>query len=461
MRCRSAIHVCLILSLLIFPAVAFAQSTSGSAADQGQQSGGTPTSPLAIHVGDADLLIGGFMDAMVVTRSTATGNGIATSFGTIPFGNTPQGNLSETKFSAQNSRITLQATSKLANMDIKGYLEVDFLGNAPNGLNVTSNSNTLRMRLYWAQLRKGKFEFLAGQTWSFLTPNRNGLSPAPGDIFFSQNVDTNYQMGLTWTRALEFRFIAHASDLVTAGVALENPEQYVGSAVVLPAAFPTFEVDNGGVTTTVPNPYPDIIGKIAFDPKTGGTHQHIDAAVLVRGYKTYNPTSNTSFTETGTGGEIGVNLEPVKNLHVVATGFFSNGAGRYISNVNGPDFIVNADHSMSLVKSQSYIVGPELTVKKTLLYGYYSHAQFDQNVTTDTNGKPIGFGVPGSTTANHKLNEYTAGLTQTFFRDPKIGGVQLMLQYSYVDREPFAVPAGTPTKAKTNMFYVNVRYILP
>ena len=31
------------------------------------------------------------------------------------------------------------------------------------------------------------FEFLAGQSWSLMTPNRNGLSPAPGDLFYSQD----------------------------------------------------------------------------------------------------------------------------------------------------------------------------------------------------------------------------------------------------------------------------------
>jgi len=36
-----------------------------------------------------------------------------------------------------------------------------------------------------------------------------------------------------------------------------------------------------------------------------------------------------------------------------------------------------------------------------------------------------------------------------------------MIQYSNVKRTPFAVPAGTPTDAKVNMVYVNVRYVLP
>ena len=47
-------------------------------------------------------------------------------------------------------------------------------------------------------VRKDKLEFLAGQSWSMLTPNRKGISALPGDIFISQVVDTNYMAGLTW-----------------------------------------------------------------------------------------------------------------------------------------------------------------------------------------------------------------------------------------------------------------------
>lgn len=421
------------------------------------------TSPLAIHVGDADLLVGGFMDATLVSRDVYTGNGLGTAFGSNPFSNTPQGNIGESRLSTQNSRITLMATSKVpGGGDVKGYLEADFLGNAPNGLNVTSNSNTLRMRLYWADYTQGKFEFLAGQSWSMLTPNRNGLSPMPGDLFYGQEMDTNYQMGLTWGRTTQFRFIAHATDTVTAGVSLENPEQYVGSAVALPAALPGFEVDTGGIATNVPNRYPDIIGKIAFDPKTGATHQHIDAAVLVRGFSTYNPTTSTSYAATATGGEVNAVVEPVKNLRLIGNAFFSSGGGRYIANTNLPDFVVNADGSLGLVKSRSFIVGPELQAgPKTLLYGYYSEAHADQAVAVDANGKPIGFGVAGNGAANQKIKEPTVGFVQTFFRDPKIGGMQVIFQYSYVERAPFSVPIGTPATAKMNMVYVDVRYLLP
>jgi hypothetical protein len=317
------------------------------------------------------------------------------------------------------------------------------------------------MRLYWAQVIKGRFEFLAGQSWSFMTPGRIGLSPMPGDIFYTQVVDTNYQMGLIWGRTPQFRFIVHPSSVVSAGVSIENPDQYVGSSVVLPAAFVPSEVDNGTATTQPANPYPDIIGKIAFDPKTGSTHQHVDAAVLVRGFKTYNPATARSFGETGTAFSVNAVLEPVKNVRFGATSFFSSGGGRYIANTNLPDFIVNADFSMSAVNSRAFIVGPEVTVGKSLLYAYYSYAHADPKVSTDVDGRPIGFGVNGSNAANHTLTEATAGVTQTFFRDPKVGGMLLQVQYSYVQRTPFSVPAATPSDARVHMVYVNVRYMLP
>src|SRR5262249_55882630 len=142
--------------------------------------------------------------------------------------------------------------------------------------------------------------------------------------------------------------------------------------------------------------------------------------------------------------------------------FFSSGGGRYIANTNLPDFVVLADQSLSKVKTWSGIYGAEATVHNSLVYGDYSLAHADENIAFDTNGTTrIRFGVPNTQPPNHKLTEGTVGLTQTFFRDPKIGGMQLMLQFSRVERTPFSVPVGTPSSAKTNMLYLNVRYLLP
>jgi hypothetical protein len=72
---------------------------------------------------------------------------------------------------------------------VTGYVEVDFLGNDAANVFVTTNSHTFRQRLYFVDLKRHKFELGAGQMWSWLTPNRTGLSPYPSDIFYSMNMD--------------------------------------------------------------------------------------------------------------------------------------------------------------------------------------------------------------------------------------------------------------------------------
>jgi hypothetical protein len=431
-----------------------------AAAPAEEQARAAAASPLTIRLGDADFLLGGFMDMTAVMRSTNVGSGIGTSFGSIPFNNAPQGQLSETRMSAQNSRVSLQATSKVGSAAVKGYVEADFLGNAPANLNVTSNANTMRLRLYWVQYVKGKFELLGGQSWSFMTPNRNGVSPSPGDLFFSQNMDTNYQVGLTWARQAQVRLIEHFSKTLAAGVSVENPQQYVGGAVTLPSSFNGAQVDVSGNTAT-PNPYPDVIGKVAYDPQTGSTHQHIEVVGLVRGFKTYNMSNTTSYSATGHGASVNVNLEPVKGVHVIGNTFYSDGGGRYIFGL-GPDFIVNGDGSPSLVGAKSSVGGIEYQAgAKTQFFGYYGLAKFDQTISTDSKGASIGYGVPGATAANKRIDESTVGINRAFFREARYGALQLIVQYSYLTRTPWSVPAGTPAEAKAHMMWVNVRYVLP
>jgi hypothetical protein len=221
-------------------------------------------------------------------------------------------------------------------------------------------------------------------------------------------------------------------------------------------------VNAGASVNDVPNPFPDVVGKVAFDPTIGGRHQHVEAAVLLRNFKTYDLGTDTAFTKKGTGGAVNGVAELTSRVRVVATGFFSSGGGRYIANTNLPDFIVNHDASMTLVTTTSYLIGTEIQAGgKTGLYIYYSEAHANDAVTVDVDGSPIGFGVPGSTVSNEWIAEATAGITHTFFRDPKIGGIQVMAQYSHVRRTPFSPPAGTPAAAAVNMLYMNVRYFLP
>jgi hypothetical protein len=104
-------------------------------------------------------------------------------------------------------------------------------------------------------------------------------------------VDTNYQVGLTWTRAAQFRTIYHPNQEWALGVELENPEQYIGTNVVVPAALasPYSGQLNNGILTSTPNLHPDIIPKVAFDKEVAGKHMHVELVGLLRSFKVFNP----------------------------------------------------------------------------------------------------------------------------------------------------------------------------
>jgi hypothetical protein len=129
-----------------------------------------------------------------------------------------------------------------------------------------------------------------------------------------------------WARQTQFRFVAHPSKTVAAAVSVGKRAAFIGGAVVLPDGFPAAEVDTGN-TPGAPSPYPDLVGKIAFDPQTGRTKQHIEGAVLLRRYRTYNPATDRTFSASADGFSVTGVFELVKGLHVIGTTLISDGAG--------------------------------------------------------------------------------------------------------------------------------------
>ena len=111
-------------------------------------------------------------------------------------------------------------------------MEADFLGTpASTNIAVTNNAQLLRNRLYWVDLRKGGWEILGGQTWSLITPGRVGISPLPADVFYTQDMDVNYQAGLFWGRIPELRFVYHLpSNKAAFAIAIDSPDQYAGGS---------------------------------------------------------------------------------------------------------------------------------------------------------------------------------------------------------------------------------------
>src|SRR5271165_3019005 len=183
------------------PAPAPVPFTPPAAAPPAQAAAADQTSPLQLKIGDATIIPIAFMDLTNTWRSTNAGSSLQTNFGSIPYNNATTGRLTEDKLSAANSRIGFRADGKYKDWNFLGYFEGDFvggIGNTAYNTQVSSNSLLYRIRLYWVDLRRGKFEFLAGQSWSMMTPNRKQISALPGDLFYSQVVDVNYMNGLTW-----------------------------------------------------------------------------------------------------------------------------------------------------------------------------------------------------------------------------------------------------------------------
>jgi len=121
---------------------------SAAATPSPQTQRSDPDPPLQLHIGTASITPVGFMDFSSVFRTHAAGGSIGTSFASIPYGNSVyQDNLSETRLSMQNSRIGFRVDADVKGAHVIGYMEADFLGNNPNNVAVSSNSNTMRSRL--------------------------------------------------------------------------------------------------------------------------------------------------------------------------------------------------------------------------------------------------------------------------------------------------------------------------
>jgi len=432
------------------------------------------SSPLQLQLGNVTIMPVGFMDFTSVWRSTNPGSGIGSNFGSIPFlNNTLTGRNSEIRFSNANSRIGARIDGNFKGTKFIGYWEADYLGSpAANSFNVTNHAILMRLRLYWVDLRKDKWELLGGQSWSMLTPGRSGISALPSDIFYTHDIDVYYQAGLVWARTPGMRVVYHPNDSWAVGLALEDPEQYIGGSggggtPVLPsgtgatsiATAYAAQLDNGGTAYTAPNVMPDIEAKIAYDYKK---KFHFEVAGVVREFKVYNPNNQRHYYTTGAGGSINLNFELTPGLRLLTNNYVSDGGGRYIFGL-APDVIVRGDGSLSAVHASSTVTGFEFTKKNTLLYSYYGGVYIGRNSAIDPKTNTLaGYGYTGSANSqNRVIQEITFGFNQTFWKDPKYGAMNLMGQYSWLGRNPWFVASGQPGDTHLNMLMFNLRYTLP
>jgi hypothetical protein len=483
-----AVHVENAALVTTIPAAAANTATrSDVAQEQPKQS------PLSFRIGGTEFTPGGWVDFENIFRTTNTGNVTATNFWAIPFSNTAAGHLTEYRSTGQYSRFSMKVNGTYAGNDVTGYVEADFNGNDGNNVFVTANPHTARIRVYWVDLKRDKWEFLGGQTWGLETPNRVGVSPVPSDLFTTIGEDSQTHVGINYTRASAFRVAYHANSNFVWALELQNPQQFIGQGneVVFPSQFNATlggELDNAAVPG-VPNVFPDVITKFAYDKDFSGRHFHFELGGLTTSAKVTNIPSvaGATFahhTSWGAGVLAGINVEVAKGFRFMASGMWGPGVGRYAigmgpqvvavpvaANSNGtctPGGTGGCDVSLSPVHAGDFIGGFELQATKSTLFGaYYGGAYFQRNTFRDLTvaTQPVigfgGVGEAGSSIMNRALQEASIDWTQTFWRNPQYGALNLITQASYVTRAPWFVPAGAPKNAHLVMGYVSLRYILP
>jgi hypothetical protein len=445
------------------------------AQDQGKEN----ESPLSsFKLGDALLTLGGFVDLENVFRTTNTQGNIATNFAAIPFNNTAQGHLTEFRTTAQFSRLNVKVTDKFSGSEVTGYIEGDFSGNNAPNVYQTVNGHTNRLRLYFGDFKRGKWEFLGGQTWGWLTPNRNGLGPMPSDLAITYNEDQNMGVGLPYTRAAELRVAYHPNDHWAIGAGIENPNQFTGGFIALPTAFSATlspQFDNGA-QAGAPNLFPDILSKIAYDSDVAGKHFHLEATGLLTGARaTVVPNGGKSFSSHSTlggGGQIATNYELFRNFTLLANAFWSDGGAHYLVGT-GPQLVIRpntmgTDVRPSMVHAGAGSAGFEwIATPKNAFAMYYAANYFQRNFFPDTTNTAnpttiIGYGGPGSPNTNNRaIQEVTFDWLQTFWKHSKYGALQFYTQYSYLTRAPWFIAAGAPRNAHLSMVYMGFRYVLP
>jgi hypothetical protein len=385
--------------------------------------------------------------------------------------------VSEFRTTAQFSRLNVKITEGFHGNDITGYVEGDFGGNDAPGVYQSVNPHTNRLRLYFVDLKRGKWEFLAGQTWSWLTPNRTGIGPMPPDLAITYNEDQNLGVGVPYTRAAELRVAYHANEHWALGLGIENPNQYIGSYVALPSQFTTIgtQFDNGA-NAGAANLMPDILSKITYDRDSSGRHFHAEVTGLFNGAQaTVMPVGSPSFNKHNTfggGGQIAGNYELRPKLLLLGNAFWSDGGAHYLV-ATGPQLVVQpnpagTDVSLSMVHAGAGSAGIEwIANEKEAFAAYYGADYYGRNFFPDTTntahpGTIIGFGGPGSPNTNNRaIQQVTFDWLQTFWKNPRYGALQTYVQYSYLTRAPWYVPPGDPKNAHLSMVYFGFRYVLP
>ena len=442
--------------------------------------------PASIHYKGLRLTPGGFFEATALVRNRNENADMADTFTGIPLNGTSNSKLSEFRGTVRDSRMSLLVEGNAGATKLTGYVEGDFMGAAPTANFIESSSFTPRLRQAWLQIdRPSGWSVAAGQFWSLLTTNRQGL--APRSEFIPNVMDGAYVVGYTWTRERSVRVTRNFHNKIWAAFEMDGPENTYSAAYV-PANVMGLNTSQNAATGVQLLPYlagysngnsttlaPDLLAKVVFEPGWG----HFEIKGLGRFFRdriaaTATTPGRMNYTE-GYGIGFGAIFPVVKSkLDVEVEGMAGQGIGRY--GASGlPDVTLNPTTGAMKSLREARIMGAiEYHLNKHFdFFAYGGDEYVARYAMVAPGGGAAGYGSPlvsyaactnevainTCSGANRNIYEATAGYWFYPFKG-RFGRIQYGNQVEYLHRTLWSGLGHTPQGGDLVIFST-VRFYLP
>jgi len=442
--------------------------------------------PISVQYRGLTVTPGGFLEGTFLVRTRNENADIANNYSAIPLNGSSNAQLSEFRGTARNSQFSLLLQGTAGSTQLKGYVETDFLGAAPTANYVESNSWTPRLRQLWVQFATPSgWTITAGQTWSLLTTNQQGIATLtelrPG------TEDGQYVVGFTWTRQRAFRVTKNFNNKVWTAFAVEEPETTYSAAFV-PANVMGLNTSENAATGVNLLPFlvnysngfstnlaPDLVAKAAFEPGWA----HFEVKALGRFFRdrlasTATTNGRTNITD-GYGVGFGALMPFADNaLDLSLEGLLGRGIGRYGSS-GLPDATLDpTTGELRPLREARIMAGLVYHQNRRLdlyTYGGYEHAARYPFISPT--GTAAGYGSPlisytGCTNevalnacggANRNIHEATAGYWYRLYQGES-GRIEQGNQVVYMHRNLWSGIGNTP-EGRDVVVYTSLRFYLP
>jgi hypothetical protein len=452
------------------------------------------TAPAALadattDVGPATVTLGGFLAMETLYRSRNEGADIGSTFSGIPFPSTSTAHTSELRFSARQSRLSILAQGNAdSDTHLAFYGEFDFMAGPGSANSNESNSYSPRIRNVYGTVdwdAEG-VELLAGQNWSLLTLNSHGITPR--NEVPPATIDAQYSVGFNWARQPQIRIVKNWDHQVWVAVSVENPQTTFAGApgngtatgvTVVDSIAGSSEFDKT-VNVLSLNHVPDVIGKVAWEPRFGDSQPlHIEAFGIYRSF--YDrvqvgatntqglPVGNTNFNESGggVGGSIAYSVIP-KTLDLQITAMTGSGIGRYGSG-QLPDVTIRPNGTLAPIQETTALFGATWHVTPMLDLYTYAGQEAELPKYFNLGTTHLGIGNPavvntgcategGACSVNLQAeNQINGGFWWRIYQG-KFGSFRFGGQYSYTKLISFAGSTGAHAPTDDSMFFTSIRY---